>query len=184
MSSVEERKLGLVRSRVGEGERAILALLHHVREIRHEVTREHEDAWNSGRPDVLLSVGLSVEMRNMDKSAVGGLGDVQERGKDDVRNTSFLGCICNVLSLSNLNLRVHGFPVVGNEEYGVRSLNYLGNRLLRIEIGLQKQFRTGQWLLRSNAYIDKLSSLLSQSFGRWFRVVSGNSSDLDTVLDM
>lgn len=117
----------------------------------------------------------------MDKSAVGGLGDVQERGENDVRNTSFLGCICNVLSLSNLDLRVHGLPVVSDEEDGMRPLNCLGNGILRIEVGLREQFRMEQWLLRSNAHIDELSSLLSQSFGRWLGVVSGDSSDLELL---
>lgn len=130
---------------------------------------------------MLLNVGFSIEMRNMDKSAVGGLGDVQQGGKDDMRNTSFLGYIRNVSSLSNFDLRVHGLPVVSDEEDGVRPLDCLVNGILRIEIGLREQIRMEQRRLRSNAHVDELDSLLSQSFGRWLGIVSGHSSDLELL---
>lgn len=51
-------------------------------------------------------------------------------------NTNGLGDISDILALGELDVGVHGLPVVGDEEHSVGSLQRRGERVNGAQIGL------------------------------------------------
>jgi hypothetical protein len=57
---------------------------------------------------------------------------MQQRGEDQVLDTSLLGSICDVLALGNLDIILGSLPVVGDQEDGVGTLDSLSDRRLAV----------------------------------------------------
>lgn len=72
--------------------------------------------------DVLLDFGLDVEVRYVCETAFSCVFDTQQGREDEVLNADFLCHVGNILALGLLNIRIGAFPVVCDEEDGVRAL--------------------------------------------------------------
>lgn len=125
--NVDERELGDLANWESKRQRTVFAFLHALFEIAHEITRQVKGSRNANFLNVILNVGLCLKMRNVRKTTVRKFTNVQQRGEDQVLDTDVLGSICNIFSLTELNLVLCAFPVVGHEEDSVGSLQGLGD---------------------------------------------------------
>jgi hypothetical protein len=112
-----------------------------VREIGHVISRLDECGWSALRSDVLLDIGLAVEMRHVRQPTFGGIGDVDEGREDDVLHVCILGSVGDVLAMLELGARgCPGHEIgQGDEEQCMRSLKCLGKGGLRIQVGLETE---------------------------------------------
>jgi hypothetical protein len=127
---------------------------HLTGKVGHEETGEKERCWNTDISDILLNIGLGVEVVDLAQLATGNyktpvskfitrwgyachtLGNVEQTAPDEMLNIGVLACICHILSLLDLNCGTLLFPEVGNGEDTVRTIDGLLDRAQVVQIRL------------------------------------------------
>lgn len=122
-SSIEERKPCLFTiNRIEQLVVPILALLHHLGIVAHEVTRKHKGRVQARLPDVLFNVGLAVKVGYMGQSSLRCFRHMVKGRENKVRHPGGLGSIGSILALRKFNGGATICPVVCKQEYSVRAL--------------------------------------------------------------
>lgn len=91
-------------------------------QITHIVPRHVKCSGNAAVSDVLLGVGLAIEVRHILQESVTGFGNVQEGGEDEMLNSNLLGYVGDVLALVEVGGAVRMLPEVGDQEDCMRAL--------------------------------------------------------------
>lgn len=60
-----------------------------------------------------------------------------KRRENEVRNTDSLANVGHILALGVFDVGIHGLPVVGNQEHGVRALERSRKGIHGVEVGLE-----------------------------------------------
>lgn len=122
---IDEREFGAFAHWHSERKRTIFALPDGLLNVAHEVTRQVERSRGTNLLDVLLNIGLRLEMGHVRKTTIGFLAHMQECGEYQVLDTELLRCICNILALAEFDIVLGALPVVGHKEDGVGSFEGL-----------------------------------------------------------
>ena len=101
--------------------------MHAVEKVVHEVSRQVKRSRYADLLDVILNIRFGLEVRNMLETAVCDLSDMQQRGENQMLDSDFLGSVCDVFALVELDFVFCAFPVIGHEEDSVRALESLGD---------------------------------------------------------
>lgn len=125
IGDIDERELGVFAHWHGERQRTIFALPDGLLKVAHKVAGQVERSRDTNLLDILLNIGLRLEMGHVRKSAVGLLADMQKCREYQVLDTELLRCICNILALAKLDIILGALPVVGHEENSIGSFKGL-----------------------------------------------------------
>ncbi|KAI6759940.1 hypothetical protein HG531_013513 [Fusarium graminearum] len=117
----------------------ILVLSDRGEQVGSEETRKNKSSGDFDLSDILLNLGLALEMLDVSKTSVANLLGVKERRKDKLLHACSLASIGDSLSLSNLAISAVGFPVVCHEEDSVSVFDGGSDLFGCVHVGLESQ---------------------------------------------
>lgn len=187
-ANIDQREARVLANGIGKRVHALLVLPNHAerRVVAHEVARQDESGGHADGADVLLDLGLVVEVRDVLEAAARLLGRMQQRREDQVLDAGILARIGDILTLDELRVRRRlGTPGGrGDEEDGVRAFDG------RAEGGgiLHARLKTFCWLDGVNAdrtavwtYRDHLDALGLKGLGSGLGRIAGDASELELL---
>lgn len=136
-TSVKERHLALVG---GHGQveavSSLSVVADHGKQVGHEEAGQHKGGGNSTAADVLLNLGLSIEVVDVRQTPAADLAHVDEGGEDEVLDAGRLASVGDSLALGYFAVSGRVLPVVGDHEDGVSAGDGGGGQLNGSHIGL------------------------------------------------